>query len=129
MLDIDRETASRIIDALALAIDKKPSSAKPFSSAPYDSLAVYGDWGQDNNDSKNDTTRTRALFLSYLIFSGGRIPLRGIEMDGTWHRPDIWVAGALVKKGHLVVDDDAGEFHVTPEGWAFVADTLEGLKK
>jgi len=33
MLDIDRETASRIIHALAFAIDNKPSSAKPFSLA------------------------------------------------------------------------------------------------
>ncbi|MHA6685367.1 hypothetical protein [Mesorhizobium sp. A556] len=67
--------------------------------------------------------------MAYLVFSGGRIPLTGIQMDGTWFRPDVWVAGALVKRGYLLVDEAAGEFRVTPEGWAFVADTLEGLGK
>lgn len=127
MLDIDRETASRIIDALAVAIDGKKSSAKTFSPTPYESLAVYGNWGQDHNDLKNDTNRTRALLMAYLVFSGGRIPLTGIEMDGTYFRPDVWVAGALVKKGYLVVDEPAGEFRVTPEGWEFVAESLEAL--
>lgn len=129
MLDIDKETASRIIDALAIAIDGKRSSAKTFNSAPYGSLAVYGNWGQDQNDSKNDTTRTRALLLAYLIFSGGRIPLTGIEMDGAYFRPDVWVAGALVKKGYLVVDEAQNEFRVSLEGWELVAETLEALGK
>ncbi|MER9456574.1 hypothetical protein [Mesorhizobium sp. M0478] len=129
MLDIERDTATRIIDAIAVAIDGKPSPAKSFNQFPYENLADYGNWGQDNNDSKNDTPRTRALFMAYLIFSGGRIPLRGIEMHGTFFRPDVWVAGALVKKGYLTVDESAGEFLVTQAGWAFVAETLEGLGK
>ncbi|MER9313538.1 hypothetical protein NKI51_30490 [Mesorhizobium australicum] len=65
--------------------------------------------------------------MAYLVFSDGRIPLRGIEMHGTFFRPDIWVAGALVKKGYLTVDESAEEFLVTQTGWAFVAETLEGL--
>lgn len=113
----------------AHAIDGKPSSAKSFNQYPYENLADYGNWGQDNNDSKNDTPRTRALFMAYLVFSGGRIPLRGIEMHGTFFRPDVWVAGALVKKGYLTVDESSGEFLVTQNGWAFVAETLEGLGK
>ncbi|MER9435828.1 hypothetical protein [Mesorhizobium sp. M0618] len=129
MLDIEKDTAKRIIDAIAMSIDGKPSSAKSFDSYPYENLADYGNWGQDNNDSKHDTPRTRALFLSYLVFAGGRIPLRGIEMHGTWFRPDKWVAGALVKKGYLTVDESVGEFLVTQDGWAFVAETLEGLGK
>jgi hypothetical protein len=127
MLDIDKDTASRIIDAIAMAIDGKKSSAKTFSPTPYESLAVYGNWGQDHNDSKNDTPRTRALLLAYLIFSGGRIPLTGVEMDGVYFRPDVWVAGALVKKGYLIVDEAAGEFRVTPAGWLFVAESLEAI--
>ena len=129
MLDIDKDTAKRIIDALAVAIDGKPSSAKSFNQFPYEDLADYGHWGQDNNDSKRDTPRTRALFMAYLIFSGGRIPLRGIGMHGTYFRPDVWVAGALVKKGYLTVDESAHEFVVSPDGWRFVADTLESLGK
>ncbi|ESX02349.1 hypothetical protein NKJ16_29440 [Mesorhizobium sp. M0179] len=98
MLDIERDTATRIIDAIAVAIDGKIPSSKSFNQFPYENLADYGNWSQDNNDSKNNTPRTRALFMAYLIFSGGRIPLRGIEMHGTFFRPDVWVAGALVKK-------------------------------
>ncbi|MER8484481.1 hypothetical protein [Mesorhizobium sp. M1322] len=126
-LDIERDTAERIIDALAVAIDGKPSSAKSFNQFPYEDLADYGNWGQDNNDSKRDTAHA-ALFMAYLVFSGGRIPLRGIEMHGTYFRPDVWVAGALVKKGYLAVDESA-EFVVTQDGWSFVADTLEVLGK
>jgi hypothetical protein len=129
MLDIEQGTAKRIIDAFTVAIDGKPSSAKGFSSTPYENLADYGNWGQDNNDSRNDTPRTRALLMSYLIFSGGRIPLRGIQMQGTWLRPDVWVAGLLAKKGYLTVDQSSQEFLVTREGWAFVAETLEGIGK
>ncbi|MER8845790.1 hypothetical protein [Mesorhizobium australicum] len=127
MLDLEKDTAKRIIDALAFAIDGKKSSAKSFEPYPYENLADYGNWGQDNNDSKNDTPRTKALLLSYLILSGGRIPLRGIELHGAWFRPDKWVAGALVKKGYVTVDESAGVFLVTASGWAFVAETLEAL--
>lgn len=50
-------------------------------------------------------------------------------MHGTYFRPDVLVAGALVKKGYLTVDESAQEFVVTPDGWSFVADTLEVLGK
>ncbi|MHA6685366.1 hypothetical protein [Mesorhizobium sp. A556] len=56
MLDVEKETASTIIDALAVAIDNKPSSAKTFSSVPYESLAVYGNWGKTTMIPR--TTRT-----------------------------------------------------------------------
>ena len=42
MLDIEKDTAKRIIDALAVAIDGKPSSAKSFNQLPYEHLADYG---------------------------------------------------------------------------------------
>lgn len=129
MLDIKTNTAKRIIDALAIAIDDKPSSAKSFNQPPYEDLAHYGNWGQGNNDSKSDTPRTRALFLVYLVFSGGRIPLGAFEMQGSYSRPEFWVASALVKKGYLTVDESAQEFVVTRAGWNFVADTLEVLWK
>ncbi|MDX1115863.1 hypothetical protein I0J99_24000 (plasmid) [Sinorhizobium meliloti] len=103
--------------------------SKSFNQLPYEDLADYGNWGQDNNDSKRDTPRTRALFMAYLVSSGGRIPLRGIEMHGTYFWPDVWVGGALVKKGYLAVDESAQEFVVTQDGWGFVADTLEILGK
>jgi hypothetical protein len=48
-------------------------------------------------------------------------------MDGVYFRPDVWVAGALVKKGYLIVDEAAGEFRVTPAGWLFVAESLEAI--
>jgi hypothetical protein len=85
MLDIEKDTARRIIDALAVAIDGKASSADA--------------------------------------------PRCGIEMHGTYFRPDVWVAGALVKKGYLTVDESAQELVVTQDGWSFVADTLEVLGK
>lgn len=125
MLEMEEETAKRIINAVAVAIDGKPSSAKTFASSPYQDLESYGQWAQEGNNSKFDTTRTRALLISYLLFSGGRIPLLGIQMGEKWFRPDKWVAGALVKKGFFEVDEAAGEFVVTPTGWEYVAETLE----
>lgn len=127
MLDTGKETASRIIDALSNLIDGKPASAKTYQDTPYETLAEYENWGQDENDSQNDTPRTRALFLAYLVLSGGRIPLTGIALSDGYFRPDLWVAGALVKKGYMIVDHAAGEFRATPKGWDFVAETLEGL--
>lgn len=127
MLNVDKKTAAQIIDAIATAIDGKPSSAKTFHPSPFSGLSDYGDWGQENNDATQDTPRTIALFLSYLIFSGGRVPLVGIQMQDTWFRPDVWVAGALVKRGHLVVDEPAGDFVVTAKGWSLIAKALEEL--
>ncbi|MBZ9679621.1 hypothetical protein LB531_03000 [Mesorhizobium sp. CO1-1-2] len=125
MLEMGEETAKRIINAVAVAIDGKPSSAKTFASSPYQDLSSYGDWDQDNNNSKFDTTRTRALLISYLLFSGGRIPLLGIQIGERWFRPDKWVAGALVKRGFFDIDEASSEFVVTPAGWEYVAETLE----
>ncbi|RWH61333.1 MAG: hypothetical protein EOQ83_21575 [Mesorhizobium sp.] len=127
MLNTDKKTASQIIDAIAKAITGKPSSAKTFEQDPFESFADYGDWNQQNNNSVQDTSRTIALFISYLIFSGGRIPLIGIQMQDTWFRPDVYVAGALVKRGHLIVDEPAGDFVVTPKGWSLVAKALQEL--
>lgn len=84
MLNVDRKTAAKTIDAIACAIDGKRSSAKTFEPSRFGGLSDYGDWGQENNDAIQDTPRTIALFLSYLIFSGGRIPLVGIQMEDTW---------------------------------------------
>lgn len=129
MLNIDQETASRIMDALGRIIDGKPASAKTFSPVPFDDLAIYENWGQDQNNATKDTARTRALFMAYLVFSGGRIPMTGIPMIETYFRPDAWVIGALEKQGYLIVDEAVGEFQVSAKGWEFVAQTLEKLKR
>ena len=128
MLDIEKDTATRIIDALAVAIDGKPSSAKSSTNSPTRTSPTTAT-GVKTTMTRRGTPRTPALFMAYLVFSGGRIPLRGIEMHGTYFRPDVWVAGALVKKGYLTVDESAQEFVVTQDGWSFVADTLEVLGK
>ncbi|RWO81033.1 hypothetical protein [Mesorhizobium sp.] len=127
MLDIPKETAARIVDAIAMAIDGKPCSAECFNPSPYVNLADYDNWGRDNSASKNVALRTRALLVAYIVFSGGRIPLRGIEMQGTYFRPEAEVAGILVNKGYLTVNESSGEFLVTQSGWAFVAEALERL--
>ena len=127
--DIEQHTAERILDALTIAIDGKISSAKTFSETAFEELADFDNWGQDANDSTKDTARTSALFLAYVIFSWGRIPLRGIKMSGIYFRPDLWVAGALVKKGYLTPDADAQDLVVTEDGWRFIASSLEGLSQ
>jgi hypothetical protein len=71
MLDLDQPTARRIIDAIAMAIDGKPASAKTFAAGPFTELADFDAWGQQNNNSSSDTTRTDALTVAYLLFSGG----------------------------------------------------------
>lgn len=47
MLNVDKKTTAKIIDAIACAIDGKPSSAKTFEPSPFGGLSDYGDWGQD----------------------------------------------------------------------------------
>jgi hypothetical protein len=126
--DIDLETTRRILDLAAIAIDGKKSSAKPSQTVPYDDLQTYDDWKQENNDSQNLTARTRALFLAYVLLSGGHIPYTGIPVNGAWLRPDAWVAGSLVKLGYVLPDDGEAAFNVTPNGWALIADTLAGIQ-
>ncbi|MBK5567417.1 hypothetical protein [Ensifer sp. SSB1] len=129
MLDLDEATARRIIDAVANAIDGKDASAKTFGGTPFDLLSEFDAWGQGNNNSKNDTTRTDALTIAYLLFTGGRIPLTGIQMDGVWFRPDKWIIGALVKKGRAIIDEQKQEIALTAAGWSWVAGVLEALSK
>lgn len=126
-ITLNRQAAEAIINALALKIDGKPSSSKPFSEVPYDGLSSYDNWGQSHNDSKNDTPRTKALLTAYVMFCGGRIPLRGIPLVQGYIRPDLWVAGALVKKGYWTVDTEAEEFVMTQQGWEFLAGALSDL--
>ncbi len=127
MIETNRQTVDAIIDRTCRAVDGKVSSSKPFSQIPFDDFADYIDWGKDNNDSQNDTNRTRALFLSYVLLNGSRIPMQGTRTLDGWVRPDKWVAGALVKKGYLRVDLAANELVVTVSGWTFLADTVERL--
>lgn len=128
MPNMTDDVARRILDAVCIAIDHKPASAKTFSDEPFSDLTTYASWGQDANDStKRVTTRTRAMLIAYLMFSGGRIPYSGIEVGGKWFRPDKWIAGALVKNGHALADDSEQVFVVTPHGWSLVAETLEML--
>lgn len=129
MLDMNEKTARRIIDAIAVAIDEKPASAKTFSPGPFTELSDFNSWGQQNNNSLNDTTRTDALTVAYLLFSGGRIPLQGIEMRGAWFRPDKWIMGALVKKGRARIDESTNEVVFTQGGWEWMAGVLEGVAK
>ena len=128
MLNMNEKTARRIIDAIAVAIDGKPSSAKTFAPGAFTDLSDFSSWGQQNNDSHNDTTRTDALTVAYLLFSGGRIPLSGIEISGAYFRPDKWIIGALVKKGRAEIDDGTKEVVFTQHGWEWMAGILENLK-
>jgi hypothetical protein len=68
MLDLSETNARLIIDAITMAIDGKPASAKTFSTAPFTELSDFGQWGQEHNNSARDTTRTDALTIAYLIF-------------------------------------------------------------
>lgn len=129
MLDLNEPTARRIIDAIAITIDGKPSSAKTFSDGPFTELSDFNAWDQQQNNSLNDTKRTDALTVAYLLFSGGRLPLQGIEMRGSWFRPDKWIVGALVKKGRAVIDQTSNEVVFTQTGWEWMAGVLEGLAK
>lgn len=128
MPDINVETARRILDALAVAVDGKPSSAKTFSPVPYSDLVTYEDWRQEDNDSQAVTPRTRALLLAYLMLSGGRIPYAGIPVNGAWFRPDAWVAGSLVKLGYMTADDNTAAFTLTQSGWELAAEALEAAE-
>lgn len=125
MINLNEATARRIIDAIANAIDGKPASAKTFSSDAFTDLADFESWGQANNDSINDTNRTDALTVAYLLFSGGSIPLSGISMSGTYFRPDKWIIGALVKKGRAAVDESGQNVVFTQLGWNWMAGVLE----
>jgi hypothetical protein len=129
MLDLNEKTARRIIDAVALAIDGKPASAKTFSDKPFIELSDLGAWGQQENNSINDTTRTDALSVAYLLLSGGRIPLQGIAVDGAYLRPDKWVVGALVKKGRAEEDKTTSELVLTSNGWEWIAGVLAQMGK
>lgn len=129
MLDLSETNARLIIDAITMAIDGKPASAKTFSTAPFTELSDFGHWGQEHNNSARDTTRTDALTIAYLIFSRGRIPLKGIQMSDSWSRPERWIIGALIKKGRARVDESGEAIVVTDEGWAWVADILQSLRK
>lgn len=127
MLAMNEATMRRLIDAVAVAIDGKRSSAKTFSPAPFTDLKDFASWGQDDNDSNNDTTRTDALTVAYLLISGGRIPLQGIQLQGAYFRPDKWIIGALVKKGRAQIDPNLGEVVFTQQGWEWMAGIIENL--
>lgn len=129
MLRMSEATARRIIDAIAMAIDGKPSSAKTFAPAPFSEMAEFDAWGQQSNNSLTETTRTDALTVAYLLLSGGRIPLQGIEVQGAFFRPDKWIIGALVKKNRVTIDTSAKEAVFTPQGWEWIAEVLEALPK
>ncbi len=127
MLQLNEQTARRIIDALAMAIDGKPSSAKTFSAEPFREIPDLS-WWKDYRPP-NDTTRTEALTLAYLLFSGGRIPLQGLQIRNAFFRPDKWIIGAMVKKGRASIDEEKNEIVFTQTGWDWVADVLHGLAK
>ncbi|WP_085034082.1 hypothetical protein [Ensifer aridi] len=129
MVELSEKNARLIIDAIAVAIDGKPASAKTFSKSPFTELSDFDQWGQEHNNSERDTTRTDALTIAYLIFSGGRIPLKGIQMSDSWFRPDRWIMGALVKKGRARLEESGEAIVFTDEGWAWIAGILQGLKK
>jgi len=125
MIDVNEPTARRIIDALALAIDQKPSSAKTFQKGPFTGEADLSWW--EKYDKPMDTPRTEALTIAYLLFSGGRIPTRGIEIDGAYFRPDQYIVGAFIKNGRFRHDEDAEELIFTQHGWTWLAGVLEDL--
>ncbi|MBD9454049.1 hypothetical protein IB244_21290 [Rhizobium sp. RHZ02] len=124
---MNEQTARRIIDAIAVAIDGKPSSAKTFSEEPFIGDPDLHWWKQ--YEPPKDTNRTEALTIAYLLFSGGRIPLRGVQMRGAYFRPDKWLVGAFLKKGHASIDETSNEIVFTQAGWEWVAGILQGLAK
>ncbi|MDW9812848.1 hypothetical protein [Sinorhizobium meliloti] len=127
MSRIEKETATRIIDALALRIDKKTASAKTFANTPSTEFDVYDNWQDSAYATRQDTTRTKALVLAYTIFSGGRISKEGIKMGSVWFRPDVWIIKAMIQKGYLKESTPPTHFELTETGWRFVADVVEGL--
>lgn len=125
-MQLSKDTAVRIIDALALSIDKKPASAKTFASKPADETS-FENWQNASYATKQDSTRTKALVLAYTMFSGGKLPKEGIRIDGAWFHPDIWVVKAMLNNEYLVEAVDGAHFELTSKGWALIAETLEGL--
>jgi hypothetical protein len=126
MLNINEATARRIIDALARAIDGKPSSAKTFQKAPFTQQSDLSWWEQ--YAAPNDTRRTEALTVAYLFFSGGRIPVQGIQMQDAYFRPDQYIVGAFLKNGRFQIDEATNQLVFTQTGWDWMAGVLETMK-
>jgi hypothetical protein len=126
VIDLKEATARRIIDTIASAIDKKPSSAKTFKKGPFTEQADLSWW--DEYNLPNDTPRTEALTIAYLLFSGGRIPLQGIQMQDAYFRPDQYIVGAFLKNGRFRHDEDADELVFTQQGWEWMAGVLEQIR-
>ncbi|PTM90139.1 hypothetical protein [Mycoplana dimorpha] len=125
-MQVTKGTAVRIIDALALAIDKKRASAKTFDGRPADP-GRFGNWQDAKYSTTQDTPRTRALLLAYAMFSGGKLPKEGIRIDDHWFHPDIWVMKAMLNKGYMIENAQGSHFELTETGWSFIAETVEGL--
>jgi hypothetical protein len=126
MIDINQATARRIIDALAMAIDKKPSSAKTFQKTPFTEQADLSWWSQYKKPL--DTPRTEALTIAYLLFSGGRFPMKGMQMQDAYFRPDQYIVGAFLKNGRFQRDEATDDLVFTEEGWSWMAGVLENFK-
>lgn len=126
MIDLNEPTARRILDALALAIDNKPASAKTFQNSPFTEAADLSWW--EKYDNPMDTRRTEALTIAYLVFSGGRIPKQGIQLAGAYFRPDQYIVGAFLKNGRFRHDEVTDELLFTQEGWSWLAGVFERMK-
>ncbi|TCA40092.1 hypothetical protein E0H72_21835 [Rhizobium leguminosarum bv. viciae] len=117
VLPISCENARVIFDNICLRIDGKKASAWTSQATPFSDLETIEDWGQEANNAKNETSRTDAFLFGYTLFTGGKIPMRGIQFNNGYVRPDAWVVGALLKSDRISVDPSAKMFELTELGW------------
>lgn len=125
MLAMTSEQGREIFDNLCLLVDGKRASAWTAQSDPFLALEELSEWSQQENNSRNESSRTDAFLLGYCLFTGGMIPMRGIRFLDGYVRPDAWVIGALLKAARLSVDDAAKSFVVTKKGWDRVCLSME----
>jgi hypothetical protein len=75
MLDIEKDTARTIIDALAVAIDGKPSSAKNFNQFPYEYPADCDQQGtQGMGEDMDRAPKPRPLDRTHAVRWVVRLP-------------------------------------------------------
>ncbi|PDT17628.1 hypothetical protein CO670_07815 [Rhizobium sp. J15] len=123
VLPISCENARVIFDNICLRIDGKKASAWTSQAAPFLDLETIEAWGQEANNAKNEKSRTDAFLFGYTLFTGGRIPMKGIQFSDGYVRPDAWVVGALLKSDRIFCNPSAKMFELTEHGW----DRLSGL--
>ncbi|MBY2965541.1 hypothetical protein HF251_23060 [Rhizobium leguminosarum] len=121
VLPISCENARVIFDNICLRIDGKKASAWTSQATPFSDLETIEAWGQEANNAKNESSRSDAFLFGYTLFTGGKIPMRGIQFSDGFVRPDAWVVGALLKSDRLSVQATTKGFELTGSGWERVS--------